>query len=50
MRAPLRARQGGRMDETTNERRIAAALAVAGTAVIIWLTALVYVIAAWSMA
>lgn len=50
MRTPPRPRQGGRMDEMTNERRIAAALAVAGTAVIIWLTALIYVIAAWSMA
>jgi hypothetical protein len=38
------------MDEMTNERRITTALAVAGTAGIIWLTALVYVIAAWSMA
>jgi hypothetical protein len=50
MRAQQRARQSGRMDEITNERRIATALAVAGTAGLIWLTALVYVIAAWSMA
>ncbi|MCW2871927.1 hypothetical protein [Actinacidiphila oryziradicis] len=57
----VRARQAGRMNEIMNEgwnpagrsrgteRALAAGLAVAGVAGVLWLVAMVYVIAAWAL-